>query len=143
MTTDVQFYAEDDPAAVAPLAPRMRPAKIIWYFLKRQCKQKHINMHEAVEQFACMTHLSVDEVSLIVEGSPPTSSQLRSIMETLCWSPYFIMGISREAYMQREAVFFRRLSIRSPSAQERRSFQELYARLLRLKLEEQTTSAER
>jgi hypothetical protein len=130
MAIEGEFWEPNEAPEVAQTRLVHRPSLIFKYKLKRLAKDRGTTVDRAREGFAGGAGLSPQEVQRIECGSLPTSIQLEKVMKATGWTIFFLFGIDRATYDQRQARFFRDVGIGQPSSADQKAFNELYARLL-------------
>jgi transcriptional regulator with XRE-family HTH domain len=97
---------------------------------------KGIDADHARSELSMMTGISESEIRSLEAGTMPTSLQIHKLLDALGWSILFLFGVSENAYLQAEQVFFNDLEVSSPTPDDRRAFQEFYEEFLRIVTEE-------
>lgn len=109
-----------------------RPSLIIKHYIRRQSKRHGLTEERARHEMSRRTGIIVDDIKEFEKGKIPTSLQIQQLIDGLCWSLFWIFGISESAYLKDEQVFFDEIGNSQPSPQERKAFAEFYEEFLEM-----------
>lgn len=130
---DESHISKADLKALSRVPPELRPCKIIYFYARRLMQEKLVpDWHAAISKLAEELGLSEVRAAQICNGVAPTSSEIDRICKRKRWSILFVFAVGEEALRIRREQYFTVIGVENPKKKQRREFDELYARLLKL-----------
>ncbi|MEO0081822.1 MAG: HPr family phosphocarrier protein [candidate division WOR-3 bacterium] len=115
--------------------PLHRPSLIISHMVQRLRRRLNCTWDIARRRLAERAQMTQQEIERLEQGDWPTPAQLDKLERYLKWTLFFLFGETEQAYTDLQTAYFERLNNLSPTEADRRAFRQLYARLLRRRLE--------